>query len=115
MTSSAISVVDSVTASAKIVVETSSFHDQYDKDIIYDQSVNEGMVVKEGATIIHESDKIQQKKDEKRQRKEDAKEKLKRKIIKKVESGEALSMAEEKIGGDHPSVSERKGAGIYFP
>ena len=34
-----------------IVVESSSFHDQYDKDIIYDQSVNKGMVVKEGATI----------------------------------------------------------------
>lgn len=34
-----------------IVVESSSFHEQYDKDIIYDQSVNSGMVVKEGATI----------------------------------------------------------------
>lgn len=34
-----------------IVVESSSFHEQYDKDIIYDQSVNPGMVVKEGATI----------------------------------------------------------------
>ena len=34
-----------------IVIESSSFHEQYDKDIIYDQSVNEGMVVKEGATI----------------------------------------------------------------
>ncbi|MBQ6876870.1 MAG: Stk1 family PASTA domain-containing Ser/Thr kinase [Oscillospiraceae bacterium] len=34
-----------------IVVESSSFHEQYDKDIIYDQSVNKGMVVKEGATI----------------------------------------------------------------
>ncbi len=34
-----------------IVVESSSFHDQYDKDIIYDQSVNPDMVVKEGATI----------------------------------------------------------------
>ena len=32
-------------------MESSSFHDQYDKDIIYDQSVNKGMVVKEGATI----------------------------------------------------------------
>lgn len=52
--------------------------------------------IKEGATIIHESDKIQQKKDEKRQRKEDAKEKLKRKIIKKVESGETLSMADQR-------------------
>ncbi len=34
-----------------IVIESSSFHEQYDKDIIYDQSVNAGMVVKEGATI----------------------------------------------------------------
>ncbi len=34
-----------------IIVESSSFHDQYDKDIIYDQSVNAGMTVKEGATI----------------------------------------------------------------
>lgn len=34
-----------------IVIESSSFHDQYEKDIIYDQSVNSGMVVKEGATI----------------------------------------------------------------
>ena len=34
-----------------IVIESSSFHEQYDKDIIYDQSVNSGMVVKEGATI----------------------------------------------------------------
>lgn len=34
-----------------IVVESSAFHEQYDKDIIYDQSVNSGMVVKEGATI----------------------------------------------------------------
>ena len=34
-----------------IVVESSSFHEQFDKDIIYDQSVNSGMVVKEGATI----------------------------------------------------------------
>ena len=34
-----------------IIIESSSFHEQYDKDIIYDQSVNEGMVVKEGATI----------------------------------------------------------------
>ncbi len=34
-----------------IIVESSAFHEQYDKDIIYDQSVNEGMVVKEGATI----------------------------------------------------------------
>lgn len=34
-----------------IVIESSSFHDQYDKDIIYDQSVNSGMIVKEGATI----------------------------------------------------------------
>ena len=34
-----------------IVVESSAFHDKYDKDIIYDQSVNKGMVVKEGATI----------------------------------------------------------------
>ena len=34
-----------------IVVESSSFHEQYDKDIIYDQSVNSGMVVKDGATI----------------------------------------------------------------
>ena len=34
-----------------IIIESSSFHDLYDKDIIYDQSVNEGMVVKEGATI----------------------------------------------------------------
>ena len=34
-----------------IVIESSSFHEQYDKDIIYDQSVNTGMVVKEGATI----------------------------------------------------------------
>ncbi len=34
-----------------IVIESSSFHDQYDKDIIYDQSVNKGMIVKEGATI----------------------------------------------------------------
>lgn len=34
-----------------IVVESSAFHEQYDKDIIYDQSVNEGMIVKEGATI----------------------------------------------------------------
>ena len=34
-----------------IVVESSAFHEQYDKDIIYDQSVNAGMTVKEGATI----------------------------------------------------------------
>ena len=34
-----------------IVIESSAFHEQYDKDIIYDQSVKEGMVVKEGATI----------------------------------------------------------------
>ena len=34
-----------------IIIESSSFHEQYDKDIIYDQSVNAGMVVKEGATI----------------------------------------------------------------
>ncbi|MBQ3531687.1 MAG: Stk1 family PASTA domain-containing Ser/Thr kinase [Oscillospiraceae bacterium] len=34
-----------------IIIESSSFHDQYDKDIIYDQSVNAGMTVKEGATI----------------------------------------------------------------
>ena len=34
-----------------IVVESSAFHEQCDKDIIYDQSVKEGMVVKEGATI----------------------------------------------------------------
>lgn len=34
-----------------IVVESSAFHEQYDKDIIYDQSVNAGMIVKEGATI----------------------------------------------------------------
>ena len=34
-----------------IVIESSAFHEQYDKDIIYDQSVNAGMVVKEGATI----------------------------------------------------------------
>ncbi|MBQ7873807.1 MAG: Stk1 family PASTA domain-containing Ser/Thr kinase [Oscillospiraceae bacterium] len=34
-----------------IIVESSSFHDQYEKDIIYDQSVNAGMTVKEGATI----------------------------------------------------------------
>lgn len=34
-----------------IVVESSSFHDLYEKDIIYDQSVNDGMTVKEGATI----------------------------------------------------------------
>ncbi len=34
-----------------IVVESSAFHDLYDKDIIYDQSVNPNMVVKEGATI----------------------------------------------------------------
>ncbi len=34
-----------------IVVESSAFHDLYDKDIIYDQSVNPDMVVKEGATI----------------------------------------------------------------
>ena len=35
----------------EIIVESSAFHDQYDKDIIYDQSVNPGMTVKEGATI----------------------------------------------------------------
>jgi len=34
-----------------IVIESSAFHEQYDKDIIYDQSVNPEMVVKEGATI----------------------------------------------------------------
>ena len=34
-----------------IVIESSSFHDQYDKDKIYDQTVNSGMIVKEGATI----------------------------------------------------------------
>ena len=34
-----------------IIIESSSFHDKYEKDIIYDQSVNSGMVVKEGATI----------------------------------------------------------------
>ncbi len=33
-----------------IVVESSAFHDQYEKDVIYDQSVNPNMVVKEGAT-----------------------------------------------------------------
>lgn len=34
-----------------IVVESSAFHDVYDKDIIYDQSVNPDMVVKKGSTI----------------------------------------------------------------
>ena len=34
-----------------IVVESSAFHEQYDKDIIYDQSVNPGMTVKEKSTI----------------------------------------------------------------
>ncbi len=34
-----------------IVVESSAFHEQYEKDVIYDQSVNAGMTVKEGATI----------------------------------------------------------------
>ena len=34
-----------------IIVESSAFHDMYEKDIIYDQSVNPGMTVKEGATI----------------------------------------------------------------
>ncbi|MBQ2794551.1 MAG: Stk1 family PASTA domain-containing Ser/Thr kinase [Oscillospiraceae bacterium] len=34
-----------------IVVESAAFHEQYDKDIIYDQSVKGGMTVKEGSTI----------------------------------------------------------------
>ncbi|MBQ6877060.1 MAG: PASTA domain-containing protein, partial [Oscillospiraceae bacterium] len=34
-----------------IVVESAAFHEQYDKDIIYDQSVKGGMIVKEGSTI----------------------------------------------------------------
>ncbi len=34
-----------------IVIESSAFHEQYDKDIIYDQSVKGGMTVKEGSTI----------------------------------------------------------------
>lgn len=34
-----------------IIVESSAFHEQYEKDVIYDQSVKGGMVVKEGATI----------------------------------------------------------------
>lgn len=34
-----------------IVVESSAFHDVYDKDIIYDQSVNPDMIVKKGSTI----------------------------------------------------------------
>lgn len=34
-----------------IVVESSAFHEKYDKDIIYDQSVNPGMTVKEKSTI----------------------------------------------------------------
>ena len=35
----------------EIIVESSAFHEQYDKDIIYDQSVNPGMTVKEKSTI----------------------------------------------------------------
>ncbi|MBR3611551.1 MAG: Stk1 family PASTA domain-containing Ser/Thr kinase [Oscillospiraceae bacterium] len=34
-----------------IIVESSAFHEQYEKDIIYDQSVKGGMTVKEGAKI----------------------------------------------------------------
>ncbi len=34
-----------------IIVESAAFHEQYEKDIIYDQSVNAGMTVKEGSTI----------------------------------------------------------------
>lgn len=34
-----------------IIVESAAFHEQYEKDIIYDQSVNPGMTVKEGSTI----------------------------------------------------------------
>lgn len=34
-----------------IVVESSAFHEYYDKDTIYDQSVNPGMTVKEGSRI----------------------------------------------------------------
>ena len=55
--------------------------------------------IKDGYTIIHESDKIQQKKDEKKERRENAKEQQKRKIIKKFKSGEELSLGEKrKIG-----------------
>ena len=34
-----------------IIVESAAFHEQYEKDIIYDQSVNAGMTVKKGSTI----------------------------------------------------------------
>ena len=34
-----------------ILVESSAFHEYYDKDTIYDQSVNPGMTVKEGSRI----------------------------------------------------------------